>query len=174
MLIFFAPPPPLQLEGHHCWQDGSPRVGASPLHCLPGSPKAAIPAPRSHPASGFPPPEGNSASGMQEPAGACGPHPIHTARRTWELGFKFLLCKERPDLTQEQGKKKKSLAPASSVTTMVDPVILQALWRGLKHLQFRNLGVQQRRKASWIWGGLEEKTAARGKFGVVARSQEVP
>lgn len=93
--------------------------------------------------------------------GACGRHHAHTAREMWEPGFKFLLCRERPDLTQEQGeKKKKSLAPASSMTTMVDPVILQALQSGLKHLQLRNLGVRLRKKASWIWGALEEQTAA--------------
>lgn len=40
---------------------------------------------------------------------------------------------------------------------MVDPVIAWALWRGLKHLQLRNLGVRLRRKACWIGGGLKGK-----------------
>lgn len=107
------------------------------------------------------PPEGISASGMQEPVGARGPHHTHAAMGTWELQFEFLLCKEQPDLTQEQEKKNyKSLAPASSMTTMVDPVIPWALRRGLKHLQLRNLGVRLRRKASWIWGVLEGQTGA--------------
>lgn len=37
--------------------------------------------------------------------GAHGPHHTHVAMGTWELQFKFLLCKEQSDLTQEQEKK---------------------------------------------------------------------
>lgn len=42
---------------------------------------------------------------------------------------------------------------------MVDPVILQALWRGLKHLWLRNLdvGLRKERLAGFRKGGLKSK-----------------
>lgn len=83
----------------------------------------------------------------------------HTLGRKVGAGFKFLLCKERPDLSQKQ-EKEISKSSACSVTTMVDPVILQALWRGLKHLWLRNLDVRLRKERLAGFGaGLEEQAA---------------
>lgn len=57
---------------------------------------------------------------------------------------------------------------------MVDPVILQALRRGLKHLGLRNLDVGLRKERRAGFRGEAEEQTAGGKFRVVAGSQEIP
>lgn len=92
----------LQLEGHRCWRDCSPWAGARLLPYFPDTPIAAVPASRSHPGLVFPLPKAIQHQGCRS---WCGPCRAHTGRGMWELGFKFLLCKEWPDLIQEPAKK---------------------------------------------------------------------
>lgn len=74
------------------------------ISCPPAQP--AIPAPCSHRGSRFLPPKDEFS--IRDAHGRAWSL-LCKYVWMWELGFKFLLCKERPDLTQERKKKKLNL-----------------------------------------------------------------